>query len=137
MPLFCAICRNLLISVTTPDEFKFQCEKCQKFEKPGDTDLMVYEDVSGTNLVIYKSILHNAGKDPVNPKVTRKCKCGSKFAKQVRLGSEMKLINTCVSCGNQWLDGTTDEDAQEESGETSGSAEVKKIKIGKSKKSKE
>ncbi len=97
---------------TTADEFHYQCSKCMTFEKPSDKDTLVYEDVTGTNLIIYKSILKNAGLDPVNPKVFRKCKCGSRFAKQVRLGSEMKLINTCVLCAEQWLDGTRDTDVQ-------------------------
>jgi DNA-directed RNA polymerase subunit M/transcription elongation factor TFIIS len=100
-----------MVIITTPDDFKYQCEKCQTFENPSEKDTLVHEDVTGTNLVIYKSILHNAGKDPVNPKVMRKCKCGSNYAKQVRLGDEMKLINTCVDCGTQWLDGTKDDDS--------------------------
>ncbi len=112
MPLFCKVCRNLMTIATTADEFHYQCIKCMTFEKPSDKDTLVYEDVSGTNLIIYKSILKNAGLDPVNPKVFRKCKCGSRFAKQVRLGNEMKLINTCVSCAEQWLDGTRDTDMQ-------------------------
>lgn len=80
-------------------------------ESPSDKDTLVHEDVSGTNLTIYKSILYNAGKDPVNPKVRRPCKCGNQFARQVRLGNELKLINTCTVCGDQWLDGTRDSDS--------------------------
>lgn len=95
---------------TTADEFHYQCNKCMTVEKPANKDTLVFEDVTGTNLIIYKSILKNAGRDPVNPKVLRKCSCGSKFAKQVRLGNEMKLINTCIACGEQWLDGTRDTD---------------------------
>ncbi len=111
MPLFCPVCKNLMTIATTADDFRYQCGKCMTFEKPNQRDTLVYEDVTGTNLIIYRSILTNAGRDPVNPKVLRKCKCGSRFARQVRLGNEMKLINTCVLCSEQWLDGTRDTDA--------------------------
>jgi DNA-directed RNA polymerase subunit M/transcription elongation factor TFIIS len=103
--------------ITTADTFKYQCSKCVSFEIPSNKDTLVYEDVIGTNLTIYKAILHNAGKDPVNPKVRRHCKCGNQFAKQVRLGHEMKLINTCTTCGNQWLDGTHETDFNADSSE--------------------
>lgn len=111
MPLFCSVCRNLMTIATTADAFHYQCGKCMTFEAPSDRDTLVHEDVSGTNLTIYKAILYNAGKDPVNPKVKRACKCSNQFARQVRLGNEMKLINTCTSCGDQWLDGTRESDS--------------------------
>lgn len=110
MPLFCPICKNLMTIATTADDFHHQCSKCMTFEKPSVKDTLVYENVSGPNLAIYRSILKNAGLDPVNPKVRRKCKCGSQFAKQVRLGSEMKLINTCTECSENWIDGTRESD---------------------------
>jgi DNA-directed RNA polymerase subunit M/transcription elongation factor TFIIS len=113
MPLFCPICSNLMIMATTSELFRYKCNKCETLETPGDKDSLVYEDVSGTNLVVYQAILLKAGRDPVNPKVHRTCKCGNKFAKQVRLGNEMKLINTCTKCGEQWLDGTRDTDNTE------------------------
>lgn len=113
MPLFCSTCRNLMTIITTADTFHYQCNKCASFETPSDKDTLVYENVSGTNLTIYKSILFNAGKDPVNPKVRRTCKCGNLFAKQVRLGNEMRLINTCTSCSDQWLEGTRDTDVSD------------------------
>ena len=100
--------------ITTSDLFQYKCGKCESIETPSEKDTLVYEDVTGTNLVVFKSILGNAGRDPVNPKVRRACKCGNKFAKQVRLGDEMKLINTCTKCGEQWLDGTRDTDNTEE-----------------------
>jgi hypothetical protein len=99
-------------------------------EKPSDKDSLVYENVTGTNLIIYKSILHNAGRDPVNPIVFRKCKCGNNYARQVRLGNEMKLINTCIECGDQWLDGTRDVDNVQGSAEKSKKGGKKKTKTG-------
>ncbi len=106
MPLFCSICQNLLTVSTTADSFLFKCNKCERTEQPSDTDSLRYEDVSGINFTIYGAILRNAGKDPVNPKVAKKCTCGNLTARQVRLGSEMKLINTCIKCNEQWIDGT-------------------------------
>jgi hypothetical protein len=96
--------------VTTADTFLFKCNKCETTEEPTDKDSLRYEDVSGTNLVVYKAILLNAGRDPVNPKVKKQCDCGNYIVRQVRLGNEMKLINTCTDCNNQWLDGTKDTD---------------------------
>lgn len=106
MSLFCDNCRNLLTMVTTADTFAFKCNKCELTKEPNVTDYKVYESLSGTNLDIFRSLLSYAGKDPVNPKVIKKCKCGHNIAKQVRLGNEMKLVNTCVKCNKQWLDGT-------------------------------
>lgn len=104
MPLFCSICKNLMVMSTTADTFKYKCNKCQNYETPSIEDYLVYKEVTGSNLAVYKSILYNAGKDPVNPKVKRECSCGNNISKQVRLGNEMKLINTCTVCSNQWLD---------------------------------
>ncbi len=110
MPLFCSICSNLMVVSTTADTFLFKCNKCETTEEPTDKDSLRYEDVSGINLVVYKAILLNAGKDSVNPKVKKQCECGNDKVRQVRLGSEMKLINTCIDCGKQWLDGTKETD---------------------------
>lgn len=127
MPLFCSVCRNLMTIATTADAFHYQCGKCMTFEAPSDKDTLVHEDVSGTNLTIYKAILYNAGKDPVNPKVKRTCKCGNQFARQVRLGNEMKLINTCTSCGDQWLDGTRDSDLYTQDSQEEKTQEPQKV----------
>lgn len=105
MPLFCPVCNNLLVVTTTSDDFHFTCMKCRRIEKPAASDTLRYEEVSGTNLIIFKGILLNAGKDPVNPKVKKQCKCGNSTVRQVRLGNEMKLVNTCTECNHQWLEG--------------------------------
>jgi hypothetical protein len=42
----------------------------------------------------------------MNPKVKKECSCGSDVVRQVRLGEDMKLINTCINCNKQWLEGT-------------------------------
>ena len=104
MSLFCKSCNNLLIVSTTADLFHFKCVKCELVEVPSDADSLRYEEVSGTNFTIYGSILRNAGLDPVNPKVEKKCTCGNSIVRQVRLGSEMRLINTCTKCNKQWID---------------------------------
>jgi DNA-directed RNA polymerase subunit M/transcription elongation factor TFIIS len=107
MPLFCRICNNLMVVDTTADTFNFKCSKCFRVEDSQSEDSLRYEEASGINFTSYGAILRNAGRDPVNPKVAKSCnKCGSKIARQVRLGNEMRLINTCIKCGEQWLDGT-------------------------------
>ena len=113
MPLFCSNCNNLMVITTTADTFNYKCNSCYNIELPTNEDSLVYKDVTGINLTVYKSILYNAGKDPVNPKVQRLCKCGNEFARQVRLGTEMKLINTCTVCSEQWLDGTNNDSIEE------------------------
>jgi DNA-directed RNA polymerase subunit M/transcription elongation factor TFIIS len=106
MPLFCASCDNLLSIITTSDEFYYKCIKCQKIYQPNNDDILCYEDVKGTNLIIYKTILQNAGQDPVNPKIRKDCiKCKNTIVKQVRLGEDMRLINVCTSCNEQWIEG--------------------------------
>jgi DNA-directed RNA polymerase subunit M/transcription elongation factor TFIIS len=99
------------MTVSTPyDTFLFKCNKCENIEIPNNNDTLRYENVSGTNLVVYKSILLNAGKDPANPKVKKNCECGNDIVTQVRLGNELKLINTCIKCNKQWVDGTKELD---------------------------
>jgi DNA-directed RNA polymerase subunit M/transcription elongation factor TFIIS len=106
MPLFCEICSNLLSVITTADTFHFRCMKCKKDYMPVDEDTLRYEQIKGTNLIIYKTILQNADKDPVNPKVENHCnKCGHNIVRQVRLGNDMRLINVCIKCSNKWIEG--------------------------------
>jgi DNA-directed RNA polymerase subunit M/transcription elongation factor TFIIS len=104
MPLFCSYCSNLLSVVTTSDNFFYKCIKCQKIFTPDANDSLRYENIKGTNLIIYKTILQNAGSDPVNPKVRKDCTCGNDIVKQVRLGDDMRLINVCTKCNKQWLE---------------------------------
>jgi len=107
MPLFCDICNNLLSVITTASTFYFKCAQCQKRFKPLPDDSLRYEESTGINLLIYKKILQNAAKDPLNPKVLRDCpNCKKKtIIRQVRLGDDLRLINTCIKCEKQWIDG--------------------------------
>ena len=107
--LFCSICNNLLAVITTADTFYFKCNKCQEKFDPSDEDSERYVVTSGPELTMHQTILLNAGQDPVNPKVNRKCTCGSNIARQVRIGSDMKVINVCISCNRQWFEGIQDE----------------------------
>jgi DNA-directed RNA polymerase subunit M/transcription elongation factor TFIIS len=106
MPLFCQICNNLLSVIATSDEFYFKCISCQSIYQPDEKDSLRYENIKGTNLIIYKTILQNAGRDPVNPKVKKNCTtCKNDIVRQVRLGEDMRLINICTKCGKQWIEG--------------------------------
>jgi DNA-directed RNA polymerase subunit M/transcription elongation factor TFIIS len=107
MSLFCTTCHTLLTVVTSTDMFYFKCIKCQKNYEPNDTDTLHYVEESKTNFASYKQILKNASRDPANPKVLLDCtKCDSKYVKQVRLGESKKLINCCIKCNNQWIEGS-------------------------------
>lgn len=112
MHSFCTICSNLLLISTTPETFQFKCMKCQNIETPDAKSTLIYEEVSGTDFNTFKAILHNAGRDQVNPKVYKTCQCGYHICRQVRLGDEMQLINTCVKCNDQWMDGTRSTDLE-------------------------
>jgi DNA-directed RNA polymerase subunit M/transcription elongation factor TFIIS len=103
--LFCNICNNLLSVITTADTFYFKCNKCQENYTPSDKDTERHVETSNTELTMYKTILLNAGQDPVNPKANRKCVCGNNIVKQVRIGSDMKVINICTKCNKQWYEG--------------------------------
>jgi hypothetical protein len=66
---------------------------------------MRYEEIKGANLAVYSTILQTAGKDPCNPKIKKQCiSCDNDILRQVRLGDDMKLVNTCIKCNEQWLD---------------------------------
>lgn len=107
MPLFCEVCNNLLSKISTADTFYFNCVKCKSNYKPTDNDSLRYESTHDTNIAVYNIILQNARKDPVNPKVNKKCKkCDNNIVKQVRLTDDMRLINVCTECNEQWLENT-------------------------------
>jgi len=105
MPLFCTNCNNLLTVVTTADSFYFKCISCQEVFEPTATDTLRREWIKGDDLLVHKTILQNAGRDPANPKVYRDCACGARIAKQVRLGDDMRLINICTGCDKQTIEG--------------------------------
>lgn len=102
---YCTDCDNLLSEITTVDTFHYKCIKCQKIYEPTDEDTLRYEDVKGANLAIFGTLLQTAGKDPCNPKVKKSCsECKNDIVKQVRIGQDMRLINTCTKCHKQWFD---------------------------------
>jgi DNA-directed RNA polymerase subunit M/transcription elongation factor TFIIS len=106
MSIFCNICNNLLTVITTNDDLYFKCTSCNKKFDYEPVDTLRYEEVIGTSLLMYKTILQHAGKDPVNPKVRKACinqKCDSTIVKQVRHEGDMRLINICIDCNEQWL----------------------------------
>lgn len=111
MPLFCKTCNNLLSSITRADTFYFKCVSCKETYQPEPEDTLRFEEIKGTNLSIYKTLLHHAGEDPVNPKIYTNCtKCGNNIAKYVQLGDDMRQINICTNCYKQWIEGLdTDE----------------------------
>lgn len=105
MSLFCNSCGNILYEITSSDGFLFRCNNCSKTYEPTAADTLRYEEVRGTSLIMYKTLLQNAADDPVNPKCFKDCKkCENNLVRQVRLGEDMKLINICIKCKNTWLD---------------------------------
>jgi len=106
MPLFCNICNNLLEKITSYDKFYFNCVQCQKNYDINDTDTLQYEECKGSNLMNSQILLLHASVDPVNPKIEKKCiKCNYNYSRQVRVGKDMRLIDTCIKCGFQELYG--------------------------------
>ena len=110
MENFCAKCENLLATVTTAKTIHFRCMKCSTQSVPTSSGTLLYEYTKGTNLLVYSTILQMAGQDPVCPKVYRKCVCGNKLVRQVRLGTDMTLINICIKCNTPWLDAVLNDD---------------------------
>lgn len=104
MSQFCTACRNLLVDITTNDEYYRKCLKCHIVYELKDNDSMRLEEVRGANLVMYQTMLQNAGKDQVNPKVKKQCiKCPNNILRQARVGVNMQLINICIKCDYKWL----------------------------------
>lgn len=102
--LFCSTCNNLLNIITSSSSFYFKCDRCAKNYEPTDDDSLRFDQTKETDFLIYKSILRNAGKDPVNPKYNEKChKCENSIVKRVMLGNEMRLISVCTKCSTQWV----------------------------------
>lgn len=104
--LFCKKCENLLTNITTADKFYFKCMLCYSEYEPEPKDTLRYVEKGGTNIFTYDTILLLGAKDPVNPKAYKTCpKCKHEICKQVRLISDMKLINICIKCNNKWFEG--------------------------------
>jgi DNA-directed RNA polymerase subunit M/transcription elongation factor TFIIS len=104
MPLFCNICNNLLEKITSYDKFYFKCQQCQKNYEIDENDTLQYEECKGSNLMNSQILLLHASDDPTNPKIEKKCiKCNYNYARQVRVGKDMRLIDTCIKCRNQEL----------------------------------
>lgn len=105
---FCETCRHLLTTVETSDELFFVCDKCSQKSNATPLDTLRYHNVKGGNITQYNTVLRHAHNDPVNPKVIRKCpKCPSKYARQVRLMGNLRLINACIACKHQWPEAST------------------------------
>ena len=105
MPLFCEKCENLLSVITTASKFYFYCISCAQSYPHKEVDTLCLEQIKGTNVSISKTILQHANEDPVGPKIFKKChKCNYHIVRQVRLDEDMRLINACVKCNEQWLE---------------------------------
>jgi len=93
--------------------FAFTCDICVTTIEPTPVDTLQFQSTRVQNYGPYKAILEKAGDDPVNPKAYRKCaKCSATIARQVRIGSELRLINTCMKCKHAWIDGTQETDVE-------------------------
>jgi DNA-directed RNA polymerase subunit M/transcription elongation factor TFIIS len=104
MSLFCNICNNLLEKITDYNKFYFKCEQCQKNYNITELDTLQYEESKGSNLMNSQILLLHASRDPVNPKIEKKClKCNYNYARQVRAGKDLRLIDTCIKCNHQEL----------------------------------
>lgn len=105
MVLFCTNCNNLLYVNTASNILEFQCKSCLIKYESNPEDSLRFEDTKNSNILIFSKILKRANLDPVNPKKKVKCnRCSYDTVKQVRLGDDMRLINTCIKCNFQWLD---------------------------------
>ena len=96
---FCQYCRNLLEVDILNDQLRFNCMGCNSHYSATDDDSLRFEEVKGSNISIFKKILEKIPEDPLNPKMYKDCKCGGGMAKFVRLGNDMKLVYSCISCG--------------------------------------
>ena len=104
--LFCNKCNNMLNKITGPFLFEFICEQCNERRKPNENDFLIYEDGQNINLVASNNILRHATSDLTNEKVHIKggcARCKHGFARRVRIGADMRLIDTCIKCKHQIL----------------------------------
>ena len=101
---FCQYCNNLLQPNTHGEKLTFECKSCYSIYPSQPKDTLRYEEIKGGNILIYDKILAGAAHDPLNPKIYLICpQCSNNLAKQIRLGDDMRLINTCLKCNYQWM----------------------------------
>lgn len=102
--IFCKQCDNLLVTISTTDDLYFKCDQCQIRYDSDETNSMRYEEVRGSNLTLYSTLMRHAHRDPVNPKVRNPCpQCSTEIVRQIRLGEGLTLINCCPQCKHTWL----------------------------------
>ena len=104
---FCTTCKNLLIINADVDKITLVCPSCLNPEKSKPDDSLIYEEIKGTNLIVYKKIIKRIAQDPSNPKNATPCpRCKNKFSKYARLGKNMRIVNACVNkdCDHIWVD---------------------------------
>lgn len=98
MDNFCEICTNLLTFVHEEHRTVKMCRYCNKPHNTTATDSLRYQKKKGSNIAIQELELKNAEKDPVNKKISCKCKsCGHKIARLIRT-STMQTFVICIKC---------------------------------------
>jgi len=102
---FCSDCSNLLTVNSTADNLYNICIQCQKRFEIAPVNTLRFEETRGDDLAIYKTLFQYMAKDQTNPIVKKDCKCGHHLVRQMRMGTDMRLINACMKCGDKWLEG--------------------------------
>lgn len=103
--LFCKTCKNLLSRYSLADKFYFQCNRCLTITEPSEKDTLVYEKEKGSNIMSFRTLLLHVADDPVATKIAKKCpECGYTYARQIRIGDDMRLFNSCIKCKYKSLD---------------------------------
>ena len=105
MAKFCDVCEALLIPIYTDEKMAFQCVPCRIAFPPEPVDTLRYEKNKVMDTAIHELALTRAADDPTNIKANIKCinSCGGTIVKQIRVGDDMKLFNTCLKCKTSWL----------------------------------
>lgn len=103
---FCSVCNNLLSAVFTNDKLTFNCDICHISYPSSPSDSLRKERIKESDIMIHKVNLNKAVDDPATMKAYVKCldkKCKGDIVKQVRIGSDMRLYNICMTCKSQFL----------------------------------
>lgn len=98
---------NLLEPLFQGNTLKFISITGEMYNATEEDTLIYSEDINDTSLTQYENFFKNIMNDPTNPKEIKDCPGCKKKELVVIIRIRDDLINKCLSCKKQWIEGMT------------------------------
>ena len=96
---------NLLVSSFQGNVLKFISITGESYDATEEDTLIYSEDINDTSLTQYENFFKNMIYDHTNPKEIKECPECKKNELVVTIRIRDDLINKCLSCKKQWIEG--------------------------------